>query len=47
MIEFILIIVLGVLLLSYLGVCAAHQRLDALDKHLNVNSNKLPLSDDK
>lgn len=44
MIEFILIIVLAY---TYLGVYAAHQRLDALDKHLNVNSNELPLSDDK
>ncbi len=40
-------LIIGMVIISYFGMEAAHQRLDALDKHLNVNSNKLPLSDDK
>lgn len=47
MIELIMIISLVVCFISYVGVCAAHQRLDALDKYLNVDSTSLPVSDDK
>lgn len=47
MMYFILFIIALILLLIWAGLTAAHQRLDALDHHFKLDSNTLPLSDDK